>query len=102
MQPCSENAVESDAEKGYMHNAQCAMWVQMRAASYNFSTIAVSVHASQRAEEQKEQKKRCKVLGHPSPVRPKNPNPIRVRWNASTARSRGTRREIVLSTLPQI
>ena len=45
-------------------------------------------------------RKGCKVLEHPSLVRSKNLSPIRVRWIASTTRNRGTRKEIILSTLP--
>ena len=45
-------------------------------------------------------RKGYKVLGHPSPVRPKNPNLTRVRQNASTARSRDTEKRIILNTLP--
>ena len=37
-------------------------------------------------------RKWCKVLGHPSTVRPRNLNPTRVRWNTSTTRSRGTKK----------
>ena len=44
-------------------------------------------------------KKGYKMLGHPSPVRPRNPSPIRVRQNAFTVKSKGTGRGIVLSTL---
>ena len=45
-------------------------------------------------------RKGYKVLENPSPVRPKNSSPTRVRWNASTARSRGTEKEIILNKLP--
>ena len=44
-------------------------------------------------------RKWCKMLGHLSSVRPRNPSLIRVRQNASTAKSRGTKKEIVLNTL---
>ena len=44
-------------------------------------------------------RKGCKVLGHPSLVRPRNSSLTRVRRNASTARSRDTERETILSIL---